>query len=88
MFIVSIKVIKPYHIGTINVMKYVKILNDYSKNSLESTLAAYLTSCLDTSICFEEIKNIKFKIKYIKPVHDFIIYTTAVTGQAFCSKRV
>lgn len=69
-------------------MKYVKIINDYSKNSLESTLAAYLTSCLDSSICFEEIKNVEFKIKYIQPLHNFIIYSTAVACQTFCSKKV
>ena len=59
-------------------MKYVKIVTDYSKNSFERQIATYLSSNLDTSICYEEIKNPKFLIKHFMPINDFVIYTNAV----------
>ncbi len=65
-------------------MKYVKLIKDYSKNTFEEQFADYLTNSLDCSLCFEEIKNIKFKIQYLKPINDFIISSTAVTGQNYC----
>lgn len=58
-------------------MEIVKLLKDYSKTPLEQELSEYFTQKLDTSICVEKIKNKNFLIKYIQPVNDFIIHTTA-----------
>lgn len=83
----SIKVIKSFYFGIIFLMKYVKIISDYSRNSFEKNIAAYLANSLDSCTCFEEIKNINFKLRYVKPIHDFIIYSTAVACECFCTKQ-
>ena len=64
----------------INIMEIVKILKDYSKTPLEKELSEYFTQKLDSVVCCEKIKNTKFMLQYIKPVHDFVIYTTSLTG--------
>jgi len=58
-------------------MEIVKLLKDYSKTPLEKELSDYFTQKLDSSICVEKIKNKNFMIKYIQPINDFIIHTTA-----------
>jgi len=58
-------------------MEIIKLLKDYSKTPLESELNEYFSQQFDTSICREPIKNKDFMIKYIKPLNDFIIHTTA-----------
>ena len=59
-------------------MDIVKILNDYSKTPLENKLNEYLTSSLDSTICYEPIKNKEFIMQYMKPINDFVIYTTSL----------
>jgi len=59
-------------------MKYVKIISDYSKNAFEYEIAKYLSSNLDTSICYEKIKNRDFLVRNFKPINDFVIYTNAL----------
>lgn len=59
-------------------MEYIKIIQDYSKNAAEEQMASYLANKLDSSICCEEIKNVNFKVKYLKPLNNFVIYSTAV----------
>ena len=61
-------------------MEIIKLLKDYSKTPLEKELSDYFTQELDTTICVEKIKNKKFMIKYIQPLNDFIIHTTALPG--------
>ncbi len=61
----------------INIMKIVKLLKDYSKTPQQANLSKYLSQELESTICFEPIKNKKFMIKYIQPLNDFVIYTTA-----------
>ena len=58
-------------------MEIVKLLKDYSKTPLEQELSEYFTQELDSTICVEKIKNKDFMIKYIQPINDFIIHTTA-----------
>ena len=60
----------------INIVKIVKLLKDYSKTPLEANVGKYFANTMDSTICFEEIKNKKFLTQYVKPIHDFIIYTT------------
>ena len=59
-------------------MEIIKILSDYSKTPLESDLSKYFSQELDTTICAEKIKNKNFIIKYVQPLNDFIIHTTAL----------
>ena len=61
-------------------MEIVKLLKDYSKTPLEKELGEYFNQKLDSTICTEKIKNKKFMIKYIQPLNDFIIHTTALPG--------
>lgn len=58
-------------------MEIVKLLKDYSKNQLEKELNEYFTQQFDSCICHEKITNIEYMIKYVQPVNDFIIHTTA-----------
>ena len=59
-------------------MEFVKLLKDYSKTPIEASLNDYLSNQLDSVICHEPIKNKEFMIKYIMPVNDLLIYTTAL----------
>ena len=61
-------------------MEIVKLLKDYSKTPLEKELSDYFTQELDSTICVEKIKNKKFMIQYVKPLNDFIVHTTALSG--------
>lgn len=58
-------------------MEIVKLLKDYSKTELEKNLSEYLSQKLDSSICVEQIRNKKFLLEYVKPINDFLIYTTS-----------
>ena len=60
------------------VMEIIKILKDYSKTPIEKELSSYFSQEFDTTICREKIKNKDFMIKYIQPLNDFIIHTTAM----------
>ena len=59
-------------------MEIVKLLKDYSKTPLESNLNDLLSQKLDTTICCEKITNKKFLLKYVQPINDFIVHTTAL----------
>ncbi len=61
-------------------MEIVKLLKDYSKTPLEEKVNEYLSAMLDSSICYEQIKNKEFLLQYIKPLNDFIIHTTSIPG--------
>ncbi len=60
------------------IMEIIKLLKDYPKTKKQKSLSTYLIQELDTQICREKIKNKKFMIKYIQPLNDFIIHTTAL----------
>ena len=60
------------------VMEIIKLLRDYAKTPLEDQLDDYFTQSFESSICREPIKNKEFMIKYIMPVNDFIVHTTAL----------
>lgn len=62
----------------INSMKIVKLLKDYAKTPPEVDLSEFLSQKLDSTICYEPIKNKKYMIKYLQPLNDFIIHTTAL----------
>ncbi len=59
-------------------MEIIKLLKDYPKTRRQKALSTYLIQELDTQICREKIKNKKFMIKYLQPINDFIIHTTAL----------
>lgn len=59
-------------------MDIVKILKDYSKTPLESKMHELLSNNLDSTICYEPIKNKEFILQYMKPVNDLVIYTTLI----------
>ena len=59
-------------------MEIIKILKDYTKSSFENELSEYFIQEFDSVTCREPIKNKEFMIKYIQPVNDFIIHTTAL----------
>ena len=63
----------------INIMDIVKILKDYSKTPLENKMNELLSGSLDSTICYEPIKNKDFIIQYMKPINDFIIYTNSLS---------
>ena len=65
-------------------MEIVKLLKDYSKTPLEESLSEYFAQEFETTICCEKIKNKDCMIKYIQPLNDFIIHTTA---KPCCSAR-
>ena len=53
-------------------MNIVKVLDDYSKTDDQRELV------LPSTVCYEPIKNKDFIRKYMTPLNDFVIYTTAV----------
>ena len=59
-------------------MEIIKLLKDYSKSPLENQLNDYFVQEFDSSICREPIRNKDFMIKYVMPINDFIIHTTAL----------
>lgn len=59
-------------------MEIIKLLKDYSKTPLQEDLNDYFTQEFDSVICREKIKNKDFMIKYVMPINDFIIHTTAL----------
>ncbi len=59
-------------------MEIVKILKDYAKNPLQKELTEYFSQEFDSTICYEKIKNKDFMVKYLQPLNDFIIHTTAI----------
>ena len=59
-------------------MEIVKILKDYAKTPQERELTEYFAQEFDSTICCEKIKNKDFMIKYLQPINDFIIHTTAM----------
>lgn len=59
-------------------MKIVKLLKDYIKSPQQKDLSEFLSEKLESTLCYEPIKNKKFMIQYIKPLNDFVIHTTAL----------
>ena len=59
-------------------MEIVKILKDYAKTPLEKELNQYFSQEIDSTICVEKIKNKDFLIKYLQPLNNFRIHTTAL----------
>ncbi len=59
-------------------MKIVKLLKDYIKTPPQEDLNTLFTEQFESTLCYEPIKNKKFMIKYIKPLNDFVIHTTAL----------
>lgn len=61
-------------------MEIIKTLKDYTNSPLGKGLYDYMINTLDSVTCREPIKNIEFMLQYVKPVHDFVIYTNAKYG--------
>ncbi len=59
-------------------MNIVKVLDDYSKTEEQRELVEYLKGILPSTVCYEPIKNKEFLKKYMTPLNDFVIYTTAM----------
>ena len=59
-------------------MNIVKVLDDYSKTEEQRELVEYLKGILPSTVCYEPIKNKEFLRKYMTPLNDFVIYTTAM----------
>lgn len=59
-------------------MNIVKVLDDYSKTEDQRELVEYLKGVLPSTICYEPIKNKDFIRKYMTPLNDFVIWTTAM----------
>lgn len=59
-------------------MNIVKVLDDYSKTEDQRELVEYLKDVLPSTICYEPIKNKDFIRKYMTPLNDFVIWTTAM----------
>lgn len=58
-------------------MYIVKVVDDYSKTPEQRNMAAYLREILPSVVCYEPIRNKEFIKRYMTPLNDFIIYTTA-----------
>jgi len=60
-------------------MEIIKLLKDYSDKDNNEIFAEFLSQKLPCGgICKEVIKNKDFMIAYLKPVNDFVIFTTAL----------
>ncbi len=59
-------------------MNIVKVLDDYSKTEEQRELVEYLKEALPSTICLEPIKNKEFIRRYMTPLNDFVIWTTAI----------
>ncbi len=59
-------------------MDIVKVLDDYSKTDDQRELVEYLKGVLPSTICYEPIKNKDFIRRYMTPLNDFVIWTTAM----------
>lgn len=69
-------------------MEIIKLLKDYSKNEQQLYLYQFLSDKLINGTCKEKIKNKKFMIKYVKPLNNFIISTTAMPCSNFKNAEI
>ncbi|MBS4759870.1 MAG: hypothetical protein KHX03_04140 [Clostridium sp.] len=58
-------------------MRIIKNLRDMSLNEDEKFFADIIKDEFGWNTCVEKIKNKDFLQRYVKPLHDFNIYTTA-----------
>lgn len=61
-------------------MRIVKRITDYDLNEGQQILAEFIEQNGECAVCSQKILNPEFLSEYIRPKHDFLIYTTAQPG--------
>ena len=61
-------------------MRIVKRITDYDLNEGQQILAEFIEQNGECAVCSQKILNPEFLSEYIRPKHDFLIYTNAQPG--------
>lgn len=61
-------------------MRIVKRITDYDLNQGQIALGKFVEENGESAICSQKILNPEFLSEYIRPKHDFLIYTNAQPG--------
>lgn len=61
-------------------MRIVKKISDYNLNEGQKIVADFVEQRAESAVCSQKILNPEFLSEYIRPKHDFLIYTTAQPG--------
>ena len=61
-------------------MRIVKRITDYDLNRDQIALGKFVEENGESAICSQKILNPEFLSAYIRPKHDFLIYTNAQPG--------
>lgn len=61
-------------------MRIVKRITDYNLNRDQIALGKFVEDNGESAICSQKILNPEFLSAYIRPKHDFLIYTNAQPG--------
>ena len=61
-------------------MRIVKKISDYNLNEGQKILADFVEQRAESAVCSQKILNPQFLSEYIRPKHDFLIYTNAQPG--------
>jgi len=61
-------------------MRIVKKITDYNLNQGQMALGKFVEENGESSVCTQKILNPAFLSAYVRPKHDFLIYTNAQPG--------
>jgi len=61
-------------------MRIVKKISDYDLHEGQKIIADFVEKNAESSACTQKILNPEFLSEYIRPKHDFLIYTNAQPG--------
>lgn len=61
-------------------MRIVKKISDYDLNEGQKVIADFVEKKAKSGSCTQKILNPEFLSEYIRPKHDFLIYTNAQPG--------
>lgn len=61
-------------------MRIVKKITDFELNEGQTAVGEFFEKRVDGPLCMQKILNPEFLSEYIRPKHDFLIYTNAQPG--------
>ncbi len=61
-------------------MRIVKKISDFDLSEGQKIIAEFVEKNAESAICSQKILNPEFLSEYVRPKHDFLIYTNAQPG--------
>lgn len=69
-------------------MEIIKNLKDYPMTTQEKLFASFIKENISSYVCSEKIQNGEYIKRYVKPKHNFLIYTTGEADPRIILRRV